>query len=329
MEPLGLSAKAQSVYRAMLQAPDAGLGELAERVGLDVPSVAAALDELARLALVRPSSEELGELRPISPEVGLSSLLARQEAELQEYQQRVATNRLMMAQIIAEYRETQESRGNPEAEFLEGADAIRNRVLELSHNCRSEVLVFAAGGALTSTPVWASEETDREMLARGVDVRCLCMASMLGNPAAAHHARALVDAGGQVRSIAVLPLSMVVYDGQVAVLPADVDGELNRAQVLRGRGPVAVLSAFFERLWEEAAPLGDHRGRDESGLTGQERAVLTLLLKGHTDEAVARSLGVSVRTGRRITANLMNRLGARSRFQAGALAVESGWITVS
>jgi len=41
---------------------------------------------------------------------------------------------------------------------------------------------------------------------------------------------------------------------------------------------------------------------------------------------IARKLGVSVRTSRRITAELTQRLGARSRFQAGARAVERGWI---
>ncbi|SDK53829.1 helix-turn-helix domain-containing protein [Nonomuraea jiangxiensis] len=57
-----------------------------------------------------------------------------------------------------------------------------------------------------------------------------------------------------------------------------------------------------------------------SPLSPREWQVLQLLAQGCTDEAVARNLGVSLRTVRRITADLMERLDARSRFQAGLKA---------
>jgi DNA-binding NarL/FixJ family response regulator len=50
------------------------------------------------------------------------------------------------------------------------------------------------------------------------------------------------------------------------------------------------------------------------------------LARGFTDEAAARKLGVSVRTARREAADLLTRLHARSRFQAGARAMALGWI---
>lgn len=64
-------------------------------------------------------------------------------------------------------------------------------------------------------------------------------------------------------------------------------------------------------------------GRGEAPAPGgipispREWQVLQLLAQGCTDEAVARSLSVSLRTVRRVTADLMTRLEARSRFQAG------------
>lgn len=57
-----------------------------------------------------------------------------------------------------------------------------------------------------------------------------------------------------------------------------------------------------------------------SPISPREWQVLQLLAQGCTDEAVARNLGVSLRTVRRTTADLMERLGARSRFQAGLKA---------
>ncbi|MBW1598593.1 response regulator transcription factor [Streptomyces sp. JJ38] len=51
-----------------------------------------------------------------------------------------------------------------------------------------------------------------------------------------------------------------------------------------------------------------------------------MLVRGLTDRAVARRLGLSERTVRRMVAHLMDRLGAASRFEAGARAVERGWL---
>nr|WP_240971567.1 helix-turn-helix transcriptional regulator [Microbispora sp. CL1-1] len=85
------------------------------------------------------------------------------------------------------------------------------------------------------------------------------------------------------------------------------------------------MRTLFDLLWERGRDFGAPRARDRHGLTGQERELLRFLYEGHTDEVVARKLGISIRTCRRITADLMNRLGARSRFQAGAQAAERGW----
>src|SRR5690606_39837840 len=61
-------------------------------------------------------------------------------------------------------------------------------------------------------------------------------------------------------------------------------------------------------------------------LTTRERELLTLLSAGNTDESAAAQLGVSVRTVRRMVADIMDRLGARSRFQAGVKAADRGWL---
>jgi len=51
-----------------------------------------------------------------------------------------------------------------------------------------------------------------------------------------------------------------------------------------------------------------------------------MLENGFTDEGISRKMDVSIRTVRRTMADLMKRLNAQSRFQAGAEAVRRGWI---
>jgi DNA-binding NarL/FixJ family response regulator len=63
-----------------------------------------------------------------------------------------------------------------------------------------------------------------------------------------------------------------------------------------------------------------------TGLTDMERELLTLLASGLTDEAAGERLGISLRTARRMMADLMARLDASSRFEAGLKAVKCGWL---
>ena len=56
------------------------------------------------------------------------------------------------------------------------------------------------------------------------------------------------------------------------------------------------------------------------------RLLLGQLAGGAKDEQIARALGLSVRTVRRRVAELLDELGADSRFQAGVEAVRRGWI---
>jgi DNA-binding CsgD family transcriptional regulator len=80
------------------------------------------------------------------------------------------------------------------------------------------------------------------------------------------------------------------------------------ADPLAGPGPV-----------QSAAPRRDQP-------SSQERDLLRLLGQGLTDASAARQLGVSLRTVRRMMAELMARLDARSRFEAGIRAAERGWV---
>lgn len=63
-----------------------------------------------------------------------------------------------------------------------------------------------------------------------------------------------------------------------------------------------------------------------SPLTPSEHGLIKMLAQGHKDEACARNLDVSVRTVRRMVADLTERVGAGSRFEPAILAARGGWI---
>jgi DNA-binding CsgD family transcriptional regulator len=131
-------------------------------------------------------------------------------------------------------------------------------------------------------------------------------------------------AGVAVRTMPHIPMNALIIDGSVAVLPGDARN--GSVAVLRLHSVVATATELFERIWPDAVPLADSDLPVNTDLSLREREMLRLLALGATDEFAAAQLGISVRTVRRMVAQIMHRLGARSRFQAGVKAADRGWL---
>ncbi len=321
-----LSTDAEAVYRVLLASPKFGVAEIAEALAWPTSRVTHTLDVLAGLTLVASSAEEPDRVRLVNPEFGLSQLLHQQEEALAEHQREVAAMRLAVAQILTEYDDSPQSDSGDVRRFV-GLDAIASQIERLAHNAEISIEVFAPRGAQTSAALESARPLDQRSLDRGLTIRYIYLDSIRNDTATLLYARWLEDAGGAVRTVPHLPLRMIIYDRRTAIVPTNPDAAAQGILVIEGAGVVTALVSLFQQVWESALPISTPaRQLDAEELTAQEQAVLKLLLEGHTDDVVARKLGVSVRTGRRVTAQLMIRLGARSRFQAGALAMSRGWL---
>ncbi|GLW22615.1 hypothetical protein Mame01_26580 [Microbispora amethystogenes] len=324
LQGFGLDMASESVYLTILADPDSTVADLMLRLGLAEDEVRVALDRLRRLSLLRPSREDPGVLCPVSPGIALEALVKHQEAELVRRQNQIAESRAAIAVLEAEYAITRHASGDV-LERLADIDAIRERLVQLARDARYEFLSLMPVGTRSAESTAASRALDEQMLERGVAVRALFLDTIDRDPVTSGHARRLTWLGGRVRTLPVLPIRMIVVDREVAMVPVDPEHVALGAVLVRGEGMVMAMRTLFDLMWERGRDFGESRTRDGDGLTDQERELLRFLCEGHTDEAVARKLGISTRTCRRITADLMNRLGARSRFQAGARAAERGW----
>lgn len=325
---LGLDKETEVVYRAMLAYPDEGVSDLAGRLALSEEQVRAALDVLSELALVRRHSEACdGRLRAVSPDLGMEILLARQSAELAAQQQRLEASRATAAQLIAEYADLRPVATSPGVEQLVGIDQIRDRLATLSRKVTTEVMTLAPDGAHTEESVRAAQEANREVLERGVLMRTVYLDSLRNNARTLAYVNWLAEHGGRVRTTATLPTRMIIIDRSTAVIPVTSDDTAAGAVVLTGQGTITALCALFESIWAGAQPLGQAAVPDAHGLSPQEATTLRLLADGHTDDNIAKRLGVSPRTARRIATDLIERLDARSRFQAGVRAAQLGWLS--
>ncbi|GAB3870656.1 LuxR C-terminal-related transcriptional regulator [Dactylosporangium cerinum] len=324
LEVLGLGATAETVYRAMLQQPGLGVAPLADALGVTAGEVRAALDELFELSLLRESVEHEGQLRAVNPGVGLQALLARQQAELERKQLLIAQSQTSVATLMAQYAERPVAA--LDAERLVGLDAVQARLEELAQGIRMEALSLLPGAALPAPGLAAAHRNNTDLLARGITIRTVMQDSARNDRPTLAYAQSLTDAGAEVRTAPVLPPRMLIADRRVAIVPIDPEDTGAGVVQLTGSGVVASLVTLFEQVWSTAVPLGASRARDRKGVTAQEAELLKLLSQGHTDESAAKRLGLSERSARRMMADLMERLGARSRFEAGLLAAREGWL---
>ncbi|MGW5663806.1 LuxR C-terminal-related transcriptional regulator [Streptomyces sp. NPDC003758] len=328
LDELGLGPDAAAVYGVMLRTPQLGRQELAGILGWAPDRIEDAWDELLRLALLRPSEERPGRMRLVDPELSLQRLLARQEQRLLERQKAVAEARFEISRMLIELMDEAPGTGPSGVRQFTGEDAVRSRLERYAYGCEREFALFAPRGPRLESSPEASRVLEQGVVGRRLRARYLCVTGLAGDRDALAHARWLRGSGAEVRAVPELPLRMALFDGRTAVLLRDPDQLDEGILVLDGGPAVTALNALFELQWQRSEPLDpEPEPADDERPTGHERAVLELLAAGHTDEVVARKLGISVRTGRRVTAHLLERLQARSRFQAGVLAAARGWLT--
>ena len=197
-------------------------------------------------------------------------------------------------------------------ELLAVGRATWHRMEHMAMGARREVV-----GCVTADPRRKNlPAISRRLAERGVHVRTLI-------PQVAD----VQDTGGEIRTAEQLQLDLQVVDRSVAALPTD-SGPCPAGLLVIGEPTlVAALRALFEVSWRRASPPRENAAAavrespDEQGM-----AVLSLLSRGMTDAAIARRLGISLRTERRILTSLMEVLDASSRFQLALEAVRHGYL---
>ncbi len=211
-----------------------------------------------------------------------------------------------------------------DVELLESGTAVRARLASLESMCRRELLSAVSHTHHTLADISNTRRLDMRSLRRGLNMKTLYSHRIHGNAVGVRYIEELGrQANSEVRAASDIPMQLLILDRRIAVVPIDPGQPQCGAFVVRSAGLVTALVSLFERVWEGAAQVP--AVADQIGPI--ERAILRCLLAGHTDASAARRLGISPRTVRRHVGSLMERTGARSRFDLGARAESLGWLT--
>jgi hypothetical protein len=304
---LGLSPAQEALYRLVLRCPEVSLRELSNLAKLPIDEVGALLAGLTGTGLVDLRGETVV-ARP--PHQALARLIGEENRRLQDRGDQLEAARRLLPAFTAEHLASSTPRGvEVPMEVVEGGDVIR-LVRSLTQSSSGDLLWLRPDPwNITLGP--ALNEWVKEVLASGRRSRAI-------------YAARVFEAAPEI-ILERAPCRLAVM-GRSAVVDADIDDPNDRRLVVRQHSLVSALTVLFESLWEKAMAIP---GLDEQGLSlgaGDRRLLLGQLATGAKDEQIARALGMSLRTVRRRVAELIDELGAQSRFQAGVEAVRRGWI---
>ncbi|MFG2909532.1 LuxR C-terminal-related transcriptional regulator [Kitasatospora sp. NPDC048286] len=311
-----------AVYGWVLEHGAADTAAIAAAAGISRESAAAAIARLLRVRLLQGSPDGPSGISAVAPGTASARLTAPMEAQIRERQRQLVDIQRELNRFAPSYDRHCSRSGA--VEVLANVQLVRDALNQASEHCRTEVLTSQPGGGSRASE--AMEEAlvrDRAMLERGIRLRTLYHHTARFNGPSQAYVAAAAALGGEYRTAHELFGRLIVFDREMAFIPAQ-DGSWG-AVVIREPSIVAYLCEIFEQTWERATPFTTAVGRQLEWVSREiDETIVRLLAAGLKDEAVARRLGMSLRTARRHIADIMEDLGAESRFQAGFRAAARG-----
>ncbi|MEV0917221.1 helix-turn-helix domain-containing protein [Streptomyces sp. NPDC049967] len=329
LRSIGLPQEEERVYRVLVRLGSTTGPEVARRLGLGPRETADLLTGLENRGMVSRAAGPDGAYAVAPPTLAFGPALAAGRHALEQAEAAVAA-------LSEEYRRG--AAGQSRADLLEvvtGGEAIRHRFEQMQYGAERELHAL-----VTAEPTAVREdehEAEEHATGRGVRYQVVLEQAALERPSTTAELSAALGRTQLVRVVEQLPCKLVVADRSVALMPLLGKGIVTAgaepaAVVVRAPGMVEALLSLFASVWDTARPLllsasgtveaePQSEGPDETDLL-----LLSLMLTGLTDRAVAARLGLGLRTVQRRVQRLMEVSEVTTRMQLGWHAFERGWV---
>ncbi|MEW1718138.1 helix-turn-helix domain-containing protein [Streptomyces sp. NPDC093109] len=327
---LGLNPIEEDVYLRLVDCGEATAVALGALLDHPADAVVEALGGLARRGLVTGTPDEPCRYVAGPPTVTLGSLLAAQRDVLHQVE-------FAITELAERHRAAAGRDLGGLIEIVTGVQPISRRFLQVLESADREICGFTKAPPVAVGP--RDNPAEAVVAGRGLRMRTVIEQSYLADPDARVDIDQALGRGQEIAIAAELPVSMVIADSSIALLPAFADPQdTPRAVLITSSGLLSPLVTLFEKTWNEAYPLNSRTVRegapiphadgaqDPAQLISLDAKILDLLLAGLTDRAVAGKLGVSLRTVTRRIRHMMDLAGADNRIQLGWRATQRGWI---
>ncbi|EFG65022.1 regulatory protein [Streptomyces sp. SPB074] len=305
-EPLCVTGR--ELYAAALRS-----GRLKREELADAPCV---LD----LGLLAPDPAEPATLRPVQPSTALGRLL-------QPLENRILHNRKTAIALTETLEPFMALSGHDPASqgvtVLDGLDRINSTLDQTVAECREELLTLQPGSGRAPNLLEDALRRVEPFFGTGVRMRTLYHHTARHHPSTLAYVERTMPEGIEFRTMEQLPERLIIVDRRAAFIPISDDRKI--ALKIEHPGLVGYLAGVFDQFWSLARPWSEATPAPvPSGITSTQLSIARLLVEGHVDEAIARRLGMNVRTCRAHIAKLATTLGSGSRAQLGYLIAQSG-----
>lgn len=320
----GITDSVTAVYLFALRNRGIRSDQPASELGLDPDDLKTAVDVLLEMRLLRVGTDP-DSLLPVRPDIAAADFSAPIEEQIRAQTNRVRRQRALTLSLLPLYEEHVGAGSSSSVQHYSDPDEVRALLRVASGECRQDAVTVQPGGARSQTTLAEALPRDLAMLERGVRMRVLYQHTARADLATRSYVSKIVENGAEVRTTGQIAERLIVFDRRIAFLPdGPRDQRTPGAVVVRDPVVIAYLLRVLEPLWEDAASfvVSD---MGYQGTVGEVRlAILRLMARGLTDEAVARRMGMALRTCRRHIGALIQDMGVTSRFQAGIAGERAG-----
>lgn len=311
LKALGVSFRAEELYRVFLRMPASNLEEIILASAFSREECIGLIEELVAGGLIRHGSDETFSVIP--PTRAIQAIVAAEQTSITERLAQLERARAALTLYASEYRpkgaQTSLAEIVPYTEFMES------------------VLGYISDADLPVNIIYyrlKPELDERLRIIRASIVperkyHILLPSEHVHDPSVIEPMRELLSDDVEIRFAARTVTSLTVFGREMASTMIDPLDYYSDRLVIRTEALIEIFQDYFDALWRTAIPLGHGTDVDVD-------EVLLLMAQGLKDEAIASQLRISLRTVRRRIAEIMETVGAESRFQAGIEAARRGLI---
>lgn len=284
-------------------------------------------DCLIELGLLRPMAEDPALLGAVPPDIASNELRRPIERAVLVQQHTIAAIQEVLSSAEDVYREEHRVSGTA-VRLLRGTDVIRAALRQARDDCREELVTAKPGGARPSDTLARVLADNLELLARGVRQRTLYQHTVRTHGPTLAYIEKVTVAGAQIRTLNEVFDRLIIYDRRIAFIPDPLLDLDTTALAIEHPAIVAYLATVFDHAWRRAEPVSISQELSRPPLMTDEtrRAVLRLMVEGHTDAAISKRLGISTRTVSTHIRKAAESLNSRSRAQLAYLLAKSSLI---
>ncbi|MHA6757418.1 LuxR C-terminal-related transcriptional regulator [Streptacidiphilus sp. PAMC 29251] len=302
---------------------DEGLRRYAEAIETGFIGVSMAPECLIQFGLLSLASDGL--LIPVLPTTAAKLVLNPLRRAALDHMEVVAAAERAFAAADRVHAIAERKRA-PDIRLIQGGETISSILQSAVDSCENELLTIQPGGR--RPPELLDRALKKELIAlrRGVRQRIIYQHTVRSHEPTLDYIRSISEAGAQVRTVDEVIDRLIICDSTIAYIPT---GPQRGQEALEVSHPAIVrfFEGVFNNIWNRAHSFDTPTAgaaKPRIVATEIQKAIMRMLVQGHTQTKIARELGMSARTVTSLVGKLSEELESASPTQLGYLIATHG-----